>query len=196
MEEEEKRQIDRERETEIEQKGVSVERIYEWGLSVGYGPGPSVVHSSVIFTAPQAPMCLPVGAMYTHACTHTLTRTRILYKHGRIRAHVDRSLQRNPVTVQLPLCYVIGQLTSAPSFVFSSFSTSLCLFISDCPPDPRLQTSAAETCHKPRFQKKLLSCSICFDWHDIAARLHRIKCSTLLSQRQVKESTFYRKMVT
>lgn len=56
---------DRGRETEG--KGVSVERIYEWGLSIGYEPGPSVVHSSVIFTAPQAPMCLPVAAVYTHA---------------------------------------------------------------------------------------------------------------------------------
>lgn len=62
-------------------EGVSVERIYEWGLSVGYRPGPSVVHSSVIFTAPQAPMCLPLGAMYTHARTHTLACTRILYKY-------------------------------------------------------------------------------------------------------------------
>lgn len=65
----EKRQTD----GETEGKGVSVERIYEWGLSVGDGPGPSVVHSSVIFTTPQAPMCLPVAAMYTH--THTLART-------------------------------------------------------------------------------------------------------------------------
>lgn len=67
---------------ETEGKGVNGERIYEWGLSLGYGPGPSVVHSSVIFTAPQAPMCLPVAAMYTHAHMHILTRTRILYKHS------------------------------------------------------------------------------------------------------------------
>ena len=125
-----------------------MERIYEWGLSVGCGPGPSVVHSSVIFTAPQAPMCLPVAAMYTHMRTHTRTQTythahtharTILYKHGRMRAHIDLSLRRNPVTVQLPLSYVVGQLTSAPASVSSP--TSFCLLVSvcslrDCPPDP------------------------------------------------------------
>ena len=74
------------RKRETEGRGVSVERIYEWGLSVGDGPGPSVVHSSVISTAPQAPMCLPVAALYTHAHTHT--RTRILYTYCVLRVHI------------------------------------------------------------------------------------------------------------
>lgn len=108
VEEVEKRQTD----GETEGKGVSVERIYVWGLSVGYGPGPSVVHSSVIFTAPQAPMCLPVAPLYTHAHTQARTRAPILYKHGD-DAHTDSLHYKNPVTAQLPSCYVIGELTSA-----------------------------------------------------------------------------------
>lgn len=82
-----KRQTDRGRETEMEEKGVSVERIYEWGLSAGEGPGPSVVHSSVIFTAPQAPMCLPVAALYAHRPTRT-----------RLHACAYRPLQTIPVS--------------------------------------------------------------------------------------------------
>lgn len=133
VEDVEKRHTDGGRETEG--KGVSVERIYEWGLSVGYGPGSSVVHSSVIFTTPQAPMCLPVAAMYTHAHTHSLTRIRILNGCARI----DCSLQRNPVTIQLPYCYVIGKLTSA--LLLSSHFPPLSVFSAqsahypDCPPD-------------------------------------------------------------
>ena len=61
----------------------------------------------------------------THTHTHTLIRTQILYKHGRMRAHIDCSLLRDSVTVQLPLCHVIGQLTSAPAFV--PFTTSFCV---------------------------------------------------------------------
>lgn len=108
VEEVEKRQTD----GETEGKGVCVERIYVWGLSVGYGPGPSVVHSSVMFTAPQAPMCLPVAPLYTHAQTQSRTRTPILYKHDD-DAHADSLRYKNPVTVQLPVCYIIGELTSA-----------------------------------------------------------------------------------
>lgn len=100
VEEAEKRQTDGERETEG--KGVSVERIYEWGLSVGYGPGPSVVHSSVIFTAPQAPMCLPVAAMYTHARTHTDTvQTRMYACTYRLLAPEESS----HCTITLLLCH-------------------------------------------------------------------------------------------
>lgn len=68
-------------------EGVCVERIYEPGLSVGHRPGPSVVHSSVISTTPQAPMCLSVAAIIhthtrMHACKHTLpyTFTGVLHK--------------------------------------------------------------------------------------------------------------------
>lgn len=55
------------------QMGEASEKIYEWGLSVGYRPGSSVVHFSIIFTAPQAPMCLPVDELYT--CAHMYTYT-------------------------------------------------------------------------------------------------------------------------
>lgn len=90
-----------ERDWETEGKGVSVERIYEWGLSLGYESGPSVVHFSVIFTAPQAPMCLPVGAMYTHAqpCMHTYAvQTCILHKTQFACICAIYVLQKNPVT--------------------------------------------------------------------------------------------------
>lgn len=101
-----------------------------------------MVHSSVIFTAPQAPMCLPVAALYTHAHEHTNPNTHTYTVQASVMcAHIDYSLQRNPVTVQLPFCFVIGQLTSAPSFVFSSFPPlSVCssqtVYPLDRPPDP------------------------------------------------------------
>lgn len=114
-----------ERDWETEGKGVSVERIYEWGLSLGYESGPSVVHFSVIFTAPQAPMCLPVGAMYTHAqpCMHTYAYCT---KHS-LHAYVPYMCSRRIQSLQLHIWYVNGQLLSASSFVFTLFLTLDCL---------------------------------------------------------------------
>lgn len=59
-----------------------------------------------------------------HTCTHAHPDTHT-YTVQTQRGHTDCSLQRNPVTVQLPFCYVTETLTSAPAFCF-------CLFISDC----------------------------------------------------------------
>jgi len=87
-----------------------VEKIYEWGLSVGYRLGPSVVHSSVIFNSPQAPMCLPVGALYTYANMDTYTIQ-----------HSLNVCRKNPVTCP---SHINGQLMSASFFDFISFATT------------------------------------------------------------------------
>lgn len=108
-------------------------------------------------------MCLPVAAMYTHAHTRKASHTHIYCTNTGICVHsIDRSLQRNPGTVQLPLSYVIGQLTSAASFVFPPFSTSFCsahlrLFITLAV--HLTQSSATEKCLKP--QEKHFSISFC-----------------------------------
>lgn len=71
-----------------------MERIYEWSLSVGYGPGPSVVNSSVIFIAPLAPLCLPVAP----ACTHPNLYIHINSAQGRCMDSLF--LYRNQVIAQ------------------------------------------------------------------------------------------------
>lgn len=101
------------------------------GLSVGDGPGPSVVHSSVIFTTPQAPKCLPAAAVCTHSHARTHTHARIADGSRRIQ-----SVCNYPSAV-------IGQLTSACSFVSSHpalFFFSFCVFIHlTFPPVPAVQ---------------------------------------------------------
>lgn len=71
-----------------------MERIYEWSLSVGCGPGPSVVNSSVIFIAPLAPLCLPVAP----ACTHLNSYIHINSAQGRCMDSLF--LYRNQVMAQ------------------------------------------------------------------------------------------------
>lgn len=89
-------------------EGVCVERIYEPGLSVGHRPGPSVVHSSVISTTPQAPMCLSVAAIIhthtrMHASTHFHTHLLVSCTND---AREDQSLQENAVTVTFHRCHL------------------------------------------------------------------------------------------
>lgn len=115
--------IDRERQTERQREGVGVERIYEW-LSVGYGPSPSVVHSSVMFTTPPAPMCLPVAHTHVHTPSHTHT---CLYCSN---AYIDMQKESHYCTVTItPMqCHWAANI----SFVIPLNSTSRCVHLTQC----------------------------------------------------------------
>lgn len=143
-EEAEKRQTDEETEGERRQCGEDlwvgpVCWLWAWSLC---GPLLCNIHRS---SGSHVSACGCNVHTRTHAHPYTHTNTVQTWS-----ARIDCSLQRNPLTVQLPFCYVIGQLTSAPTFV--SFPTSCCVFISVCLLSrlstwPYVQTSH----HKPQY---------------------------------------------